>query len=260
MIKFLIIIDESINYLSEVETALQQQRDTYKNNGVDIEYDIVRQDLSAVPWLTNIVSYSWINGETLTLRSTGNSAYSVVYIFDSSHWKAEGIGGWHMGSYNGYQIQLINSLRGNIRSNYLKLMMEGMHSWDTPIAKKLGISLSQYLGVFDYDETLVHGMYGQGQTLSQEESIRLFGEEYIKFDYSLLIKKIAPLLNKIFNPMVLTREQVELLYVLWDLDKDPAAIDFWTGKELSALLRVRFNDKCVIMNAEKNNPIIKSQI
>ena len=51
----------------------------------------------------------------------------------------------------------------------------------------------------DYDEFWVHGMYSQGTTLDQDVAKLLFGEEYIKYDYSLLIKKIAPLLNKIFS-------------------------------------------------------------
>ena len=85
MIKFLVRVDTAIyfkdEYRKQVELALQQQQDTYKLNGVDIEYEIIPQDLANAPWLTNIVSYSWMNAETLKLKQSGYKAYSVVYIF-----------------------------------------------------------------------------------------------------------------------------------------------------------------------------------
>ena len=210
MIKFLIIIDSNIDYLPQIKAGLLEQQYTYKLNGVDIEYELLRQDLSNIPWLdsTNAVSYSWLGAETLKLKQSAHPAYSVVYIFHYDNWKPTGgVGGWHMGNYNGYQVQLIKGFKDNPVWLYRTLMMEGLHSWDSPIASKLGISLSAYLGVNDYDEDLVHGMYGQGITLSQEDSIRIFGQEYTKYDYSLLIKKISPLLNKIF-PMNIYRHKL----------------------------------------------------
>jgi len=201
MIKFLVRIDTAISfkddYRKQVELALHQQQDTYRLNGVNIEYEIIPQYLSNAPWLTNIVSYSWMNVETLKLKQSGYKAYSVVYIFAEENWKAEGIGGWHVGNYNGYQVQLIKGFKNNLLWLTRTLLMESMHSWDTPILNA-GINLSEYLGVNDYDETLVHGMYWQGTTLSQQESVRIFGKEYERYDYSLLIKKLSPLLAKIF--------------------------------------------------------------
>ena len=202
MIKFLIIIDASIEphslHYTEIVSALLRQKDTYKESEVNIEYEFIHQDLSIAPWIGDQVSHSWLGEQTRQLKP--NTAYSVVYVFAGDNWKAENknIGGWHLGNYNGYQVQLI---RSNQSTDWLyrTFLMESMHSWDSPIREKLGIDLSTYCGVADYDTTLVHGIFHQGYILSQADSIRIFGEEYIKYDYSLLIKKIAPLLNKIFT-------------------------------------------------------------
>ena len=202
MTKFLIIIDASIEphslFYTQIITALEWQKNTYADNGVNIEYEFIHQDLSTTPWIGDQVSHSWLGEQTRQLKP--NTAYSVVYVFAGDNWKAENknIGGWHMGNYNGYQVQLIRSNQST-EWLYRTFMMEGMHSWDSPIREKLGIDLSTYCGVADYDNNLVHGMYGQGETLSEAESIRIFGEDFLKYDYSLLIKKIAPLLNKIFT-------------------------------------------------------------
>ena len=148
MVKFLIIIDASITLHSfnykQIETALQRQKDTYKANGVSIEYEIIQQDLSTAPWVGDQVSHSWLGEQTRQLKP--NTAYSVVYVFAGDNWKAENkqIGGWHMGNYNGYQVQLIRSNQ-TPEWLYRTFMMESAHSWDSVIRDKLGIDLSQWL-------------------------------------------------------------------------------------------------------------------
>lgn len=196
-IKFLNVIDRKIDYEGEIIAALGMQQDTYRENGVDIEYQFKHIDM---PNFWNDKG----NINHVTIREVLKDmpeAYTAVFIIHPDNWhdKDDWVSGWHLGKYGEYQVQLIQAYGGNTTANYRTLMMEGMHSWDTPIWDKLKINLSKYFGVRDYDYTILHGMFHQGETLSQEESMRIFGEGYVQFDYAPLIKKLAPLLSAAFN-------------------------------------------------------------
>lgn len=106
------------------------------------------------------VDFGTIRSTTRQLRAKDGDLYDAVcLVIDESNWKMgeQEVWGWNLGEFfDGYQVQLI---RDNPNEEYLykTFAMELHHSLNDFVWKELGIDLSKFLGVNDYDEDVTHG-------------------------------------------------------------------------------------------------------
>lgn len=214
-IKILAIVDSEIDFLDEVEDALTLQRSDYlvaTEGRVDVQTTIIREELFNLPWKRYWgenwgVDISWIKTRTQKIREKyGDQFDTIVFIIDFDNWTRQGnitINGWNLGTFypdqNGYQIQLIKAGRHSQRALYLTLLMELFHAHDDFYRRATGKSLEQYFGVTNFDDNIVHGMAGQGEVLSQEDSVRMFGEGYDRWNYRPAFKAMTGILINLFR-------------------------------------------------------------
>ena len=196
-IKILVVVDTEIDYLPDIETALEKQRRDYvtaTDNELEVEWQIIRQDLFDLQWIeygygqNNYgVSTRWLYADQKEKESDPAlwGFYSIAYVIDESNWTTQGnqgIWGWSIGPAEQTLIQLIKGMKGRVTAMYWTFLMELMHSWDDTYFKVTRKRLESVFMVQDYDEDIVHG--------------RL--PEYTSFQYLPVLRKMKDILLDIF--------------------------------------------------------------
>lgn len=214
-IKLLIVVDTAIDYLSDVEKALEKQRQDYltgTNGEVDIVWEIIRQDLSNLNWVeygygndNYGLDIKWVKGDTANIAdSYEDKIDSVAYVFDWNSWTTKGnqIWGWNLGIfYNGYQVQLVKAGRGAIQAMYYTFLMELMHAHNDFYRRATGKRLEDIFNdVALWDEDIVHARH----------------DDYEVFKYIPVIRQMKDILIDLFKikatNMKLTWEEIQQLY------------------------------------------------
>ena len=215
VIKMLVVVDSKVDFMAEVVEALDTHRNEYvvaTSGKVSLHTEIIREDLSGLPWSRYWGDYwgvntGWIGKRAEEIRKEyGDKFDSIVFIIDWDNWTQkgyQGILGWNLGVFypdgNGYQIQLIKAGRHSVKALYLTLLMELFHAHDDFYRRATGKTLEQYFGVSDFDDNIVHGMAHQDEILSQEESVRMFGSGYDRWDYKPAFKAMTEIFIKLFR-------------------------------------------------------------
>jgi hypothetical protein len=209
-IKLLVIIDAAIDYLPQIEEALEKQKQDYltaTQGEVDVSWIIKRQDLSHLPWMeygygadNYGISTAWIRQDTSQISG---DYYSIAYVIKDTNWTTQGnkaIAGWSVGFYSGYHVQLIKGFGNNVEANYRTFLMELMHSWNEYSMAKLGTDFNKLFSVLNWDEDVVHGRH----------------PDYTVFKYIPVIQKIKDILIQLFiiNNKTMTWGQINKLSLL----------------------------------------------
>jgi len=199
-IKLTIVIDSKIDYIDDIEAALEKQRDDYReatDNELDIEWNIVTQDLSNLDW----IEYGYgkdnygVHTGWLSKDAKNKDGYSVVYVIDKSNWTTKGnqkIWGWSVNIPDVTHIQLIKGQKGAVTSMYYTFLMELMHSWDNTYFKITRKRLESIFMVENYDEDIVHGGL----------------PEYTTYKYIDIIRKMKDILLDIFKDTMVKEEDM----------------------------------------------------
>lgn len=224
-INILAVVDNSIDFLGEVEEAFEMQRNDYliaTEGRVNLQTSFSRKDLSNLPWSEYWgdnwgVNTGWISEYAKKIKDEyGDKFDTIVFVIDFDNWTKEGnqfIGGWNLGLFyphtDGYQIQLVKAGRHNVRYTYLTLLMELFHAHDDFYRRATGETLEKFFGVSDFDEDIVHGMAHQYPAkLSQEDSVKMFGEGYDRWDYKPAFKAMTEIFVKIFKIKTTQKDMV----------------------------------------------------
>jgi len=215
-IRLLVIVDTKVDFLDEVEKALEMQRRDYLEGSggeVDVVWEIKRQDLSNLPWReywgNNYgVSAQWVREDTAKIREKHGSDFdSIAYVIDWDNWTTEGNGwiwGWNLGTFypdrNGYQVQLIKAGRHSLKALYYTFLMELFHAHDDFYYRATGKRLETIFNVTDFDEDVVHALH----------------DDYQVFKYIPVIQEMKDVLVDLFR----IKEEKQSMY--GELFNDPS--------------------------------------
>ncbi len=199
IIKLLIVLDEDIDYKDDIEKALIRQKRDYEEGSdgkLTLAWQYTTKRLRELKWVDSPwgKSYRWIDPNWIrdNVKAEDPNIYSIAFVFKYEHWKAPGIGGWSMGFYNGFHIQLIRGMSptntaNNVYSMYVTFLEELFHGWDEFIWYELGLKIETKLGVEDFDRENVHAEH----------------PDETRWDYQDEIKVMTPYLLQIFSPVKL---------------------------------------------------------
>lgn len=205
MIKLLIIKDTVIDYQSQIEEALNLQRQDYlagTDGELDVSWEIIEQDLSNIEWVeygygkgNYGVNRAWLFSDT---SFKTQDVYSIAYVVDNSNWTKKGnpIYGWAAGFFNGYQVQLIRGYQNNVDALYRSFLMELIHSFNEYAKARLGVNFNTLFDVPNWDEDVIHARH----------------EDWDLFEYVPVIRKIKDILLQLFKE--------DMLKVVVDKNKD----------------------------------------
>ena len=198
------IIDNKSKTYQAIPLSLEKLKEQY-DGVLPLVWDFEYKDLINLNWIeygygkdNYGVDTNWLLKDTS--RITKEAYDCIIYFIDKSNWTTKGnaILGWNLGQfYNNFQIQLVQ-VKEYPRDVELTLKMEIAHSLDNFIFAELGVNLSQFFNVPDYDEDIIHGR---------------MNPPYAVFEYRLAIEKMSDLLTKTFEKRLI-RHQISLLNLL----------------------------------------------
>lgn len=159
--RILILFDKSItSRRSEVDTALERIKSDYKD-ATNVSWIYEDRDFSTLRWVEYQPTYLGIAWDIIAkdANAVPKDKYdNIIYLVSEENWKANGIGGWSLGTpINGFQIQLIRIYANGPEWLYKTFAMEIAHGWNDMTIQELGDNLLADFGVSSFDNEVVHG-------------------------------------------------------------------------------------------------------